>query len=58
MVIASAASRDRTTDATIQASAGSMADSAGKGQRRVLDGLDTAALRGRQIVHHRHDVPY
>jgi hypothetical protein len=35
-----------------------MADSAGKGQRRVLDGRDTAALRGRQIVHHRHDVPY
>ena len=35
-----------------------MADRAGKGQRRVLDGHDTAALRGRQFVHHGHDVPY
>jgi len=35
-----------------------MADSAGNGQRRVLDGHDTAALRGRQIVHHQHDAPY
>jgi hypothetical protein len=35
-----------------------MADGPGKGQRRALDGHDTAAFRGRQIVHHRHDVPY
>ena len=34
-----------------------MTDGAGKGQRRVLDALDAAALRGRQVVHHRHDVP-
>jgi hypothetical protein len=35
-----------------------MPDSAAKGQCCVLERHDTAALRGRQIAHHRHDVPY
>ncbi len=30
----------------------------GNGHRRVLDALYAAALCGRKVVHHGHDVPY